>query len=527
MSKFASIVAAIESPIRTTGVVGTTHEGGVGFARDAKSELFLLAVTNMVREGTFYESAKDRDDRYVRLIHQVTAEDPAWVRSFVPFLRDRVNLRSASLVMAAEYVRAGGTGGRAVVASAIQRADEPAEMLAYWHATHGRNIPKPVKRGVADAVARLYDERSALRYDGQDGKWRMADVLDLTHPTPRAPWQAALFRYLLAKRHKRDVLPTEGLATITAAHELEALPVDQRRAVLDDPERLKAAGYSWERLSGWLQGPMDAKAWEAIIPSMGYMALLRNLRNLEQAGVSKDVLAAVSARLSDHAEVARSRQMPLRFLSAWKATESVTFGPALEDALDASLPNVPALSGYTLVLIDVSGSMDVALSERSKAKRWEAAALFGAALARRAERADVFAYSNQPTRVVVHGNTSLLRAADAIRSLVGGGTATWDCARATFKGHDRVVILTDEQAHPTMALRASSLWPYQYQATTRPDDVIPTTVPIYTFNLAGHAMGHAPADTNRHTFGGLTDAGFTAIELLEKRRSMEWGALIA
>ena len=39
-------------------------------------------------------------------------------------------------------------------------------MLGYWLSTHGRNVPMPVKRGVADAARRLYTERAALRYDG-------------------------------------------------------------------------------------------------------------------------------------------------------------------------------------------------------------------------------------------------------------------------------------------------------------------------------------------------------------------------
>ena len=65
-------------------------------------------------------------------------------------------MRSAAIVMAAEYVAAGGANGRAVIAAALQRPDEPAEMLGYWFTTHGRNVPMPVKRGVADAVRRLY-----------------------------------------------------------------------------------------------------------------------------------------------------------------------------------------------------------------------------------------------------------------------------------------------------------------------------------------------------------------------------------
>ena len=89
-------------------------------------------------------------------------------------------MRSAAVVMAAEYVAAGGERGRSVIARALQRPDEPAEMLGYWLQTRGRNVPMPVKRGIADAVRRLYTERAALRYDGVSRRIRMADVIELT-----------------------------------------------------------------------------------------------------------------------------------------------------------------------------------------------------------------------------------------------------------------------------------------------------------------------------------------------------------
>lgn len=504
MSKFSGSPTIVSSPVRTSGRVTITHEGGVGYERDAKSELFLLGVTNMVREGTFYETAKDRDERFTRLIAQVTKEDPAWVAAFVPYIRDKMHLRSASLVMAAEYVAAGGPKGRAVVASSLQRADEPAEMLGYWRSTRGRSFPKPIKRGVADAVRKLYNERAALRYDGQDG-WRMADVIEVVHPEPFASWQGALFRYLLARRHNRDEVPTEGLPMIAAARALEALPVEDRRAVLKDPQRLADAGFSWERLSGWLQGPMDAEAWEAIIPSMGYMALLRNLRNFEQAKVSKETIAAVNARIADPEEVAKSKQLPLRFYSAWKATGSTTFGSALEDALDATLVNVPALSGRTLVLIDVSGSMQGAMSNKSTAARWELAALFGGAVARRAARADVYVFDTSTTQIIIQTNTSILRTIDAVRPHVGGGTSI-PAALQRYDGHDRVVLISDEQTTGRVSL---------------PD------VPVYTFNVAGYKAGHSESSSKHHTFGGLTDAGFAAIEMLEKQRDADWSFLVA
>jgi TROVE domain len=94
-----------------------------------------------------------------------------------------------------------------------------------------------------------------------------------------------------------------------ARDELAALPVDERRAA-PDPARLRSAGMTWEAVAGWLQGPMDAAAWTALIPTMGYVALLRNLRNFDEAGVPDDVASTVAARLAGPEQVARSTDEP-------------------------------------------------------------------------------------------------------------------------------------------------------------------------------------------------------------------------
>jgi hypothetical protein len=124
----------LTTPIKTLGRRARTYEGGRAFVRDAESELFLLAATNMVGEDTFYERAADRDARFVDLVHEVTAANPAFIAGTDPegpkiglaqYLRQNLLMRSAAVVMAAEYVAAGGPGGRSVIARALQRADEP------------------------------------------------------------------------------------------------------------------------------------------------------------------------------------------------------------------------------------------------------------------------------------------------------------------------------------------------------------------------------------------------------------------
>src|SRR3954463_335029 len=233
MQKQAGPGATLTSPVRAVRRA-LTHEGGPAYSRDVKGELFLLAVTNMVGEATFYESAGARGERFRTLVHPATQEDADWVARFVPWLRGVANMRSASVVAAVEYVRAGGPFGRAVVASALQRADEPAEALAYFTSRYGRALPQPLKRGVADAARRLYGERAALKYDGLSRAWRMADVVELTHAKPRDEAQSALFRWLLDRRHDRAdaASPAPMLSMLRARAELEALAVDERRALV-------------------------------------------------------------------------------------------------------------------------------------------------------------------------------------------------------------------------------------------------------------------------------------------------------
>ncbi|MFJ3445071.1 TROVE domain-containing protein [Streptomyces sp. NPDC086081] len=509
------------SRVTSTGRVLRTYEGGRGRERDARSELFLLAVSNFVSQQTFYESGADRDDRFRRLVRDLAVGDPEWTAGLLGWLRGAGNLRTASVVGAAEYVKArldaGATAGpsnRRVVDSVLRRPDEPGELLAYWTATHGRNVPKPVKRGIADAVRRLYHDKALLKYDTAAKGYRFGDVLNLTHaaPDPDKPWQGELFRYALDRRHHPDTaVPPASSRTLAAHRALMALPVAERRAAVTaegGAERLAEAGMTWEALAGWLQGPMDKAAWEAVIPSMGTMALVRNLRNFDEAGVSDEVAERVAARIADPAEVARSRQFPFRYLAAYQHAPSLRWSYALERALGHSLANVPVLPGRTLVLVDRSGSMFWSrLSDRSELNRADAAAIFGTALALRAEHADLVEFGTTSDHVRFRRGESVLRILDRFRSL--GGTDTTEAVRRHYDRHDRVLIVTDEQ--------------YTHHHLGDPAGQVPADVPVYTWNLAGYRAGHGPSGTgNRHTFAGLSDAAFRMVPLIEASRDADW-----
>ncbi|MEV7122310.1 TROVE domain-containing protein [Kitasatospora griseola] len=512
-----AVPAPVRSPVPQVGLPLVNHQGGPGWEREPRSELFVLAVTHFSGQQTFYESADSRAARFTSLVRRFALEDPEWTLGLLRWLRTEAHIRSAAVAGAVEFARARAEAkapgySRQAVDAVLQRPDEPGEFLALWTAGYGRRLPQPVRRGLGDAVRRLYTGRALLKYDTPSHAFRFGDVLELTHPSPAAdrPWQGELFRYALDRRHRpRHALPPASEPMLTAHHRLLAVPVAERGALLDDPDAagmLAAAGMTWEALAGWLQGPMDAAAWEAVIPSMGPMALVRNLRNFDEAGIDDRAVAEVAARISDPAEVARSRQFPFRFLAAHRAARSAHWADALEAALGHSLANVPALPGRTLVLVDRSGSMFFAPESRTSLTRADAAAVFGSALALRAEQADLIEFGTGSRNVPPAPDGSLLRTVDRFHDL--GGTDTAGAVARRYEGHDRVVVITDEQPH--------------YSGAADPFAPVPPEVPVYTWNLGGYRLGHAPTGPHRHLFGGLSDAAFRLVPLLEAGGLDRW-----
>ncbi|MFI9778067.1 TROVE domain-containing protein [Streptomyces sp. NPDC051956] len=520
------------SPIATvTGERARTHEGATGYLRDARSELFLLAVSNLVATGAFYESADDRDDRYGTLVRQLAVEDPEWTAGLLGWLRGEGNMRTAALVGAAEFVKARIDAGepghsRQLVDSVLQRADEPGELLGYWTSRYGRRLPKPVKRGIADAVQRLYNERSLLKYDTDSKGYRFGDVLNLAHPAPAAdkPWQGDLFQHALDRRHGNAEEIPERLRTLRARERLMRVPVEERHALLTtDPGRLAEAAMTWESLAGWLQRPMDAAAWEAVIPSMGLMALARNLRNFDEAGVSDEVAERVAARFADPEEVRHSRMFPFRFWAAHKHAASLRWGHALERALAHSLAGVPALPGRSLILVDRSPSMfpgcGWSTPHRSDIPLAEQAAVFGAALAMRAELATLVEFGMESRRLNFRRGGSVLRLVERFGQISGTDIPT--AVKKHFSGHDRVVVVTDEQTRPGWF--PSNAEGFGGMAETEIDALVPRDVPVHMWNMAGYKVGATPSGgANRHAFGGLTDQAFRLIPLVERGGDARW-----
>lgn len=530
---------------------GRTFEGGAGYARDAQGELFLTAVTHMPTQKAFYELAQARDSRVGRLATAAAIADPSWVARFTRWLRTDADMRSAPLVLANEAVRGRLAAGPdhhdrlndAMVDAACNRAEEPGETVAYWLAKYGY-LPQAVRRGAGRAALRLYTQRAVIKYDTRDKPIRFARVLDLCRPNPNdwapppgsdmtAEQVAArrreldvLFGHLHARMRNRNVEVPAELRLLRAYEALWALPLAQRRKLITEPGaagKLNDAGMTHEVLVSWLNRALDGPAWAAIVANMGYLALLKNLNAISTAdGVTAATLDLVAQRIADPGEVARAGVLPMQILNAYRATSGgLRFGHPLDTAIGHSLGNITPLAGRTLILVDTSTSMDNTFSDDGTVKRWDAATMFALATARRCESADVVSFSSAryyyhdrpgpKTKVFpARPGEALLKAIErwgADGYFLGGGTDTAAALRQRYAGHDRVLVLTDEQEGED---------PIEVSAS------IPETVPMYTWNLAGYPRGHAPSTVNRITIGGLNDKAFGAVTLAERGHRADW-----
>lgn len=537
----------IGSPIRAERVAtGRTHQGAPGYAREAKGELFLLAVSSFLGEDKFHERADAGNRRFIKLIHEVSIADCVWMADCLRWLRSDANIRTAAIVGAAEYANAWNTARRLdptlrpavtvrkVIDSVLQRADEPGEFVAYWRANVQPSLPAGVQRAVADAVLRLYTEYTWLKWDSTRDGYRFADVLNIVHAVDAAGsfkrkqipwkgrWQQELFGYIVKRAYEPDTPLPDSLLMIEKNRYLRSL--EDPRAWLD-PTVLRDAGMTWEDTLSALGNKVSKKdIWTALAPSMGSMAILRNLRNFDEAGVSDKIAEALGRIISDPEQVAKSKQLPMRYLAAYRAVKaigSVRWLHPLEKALQLSLGNVPYLKGRTLILVDTSTSMNMSFSQDGTVKRWDAAVLFALALAERCDFPEVVSYSsNQMYSYDPPGaktkpfprrsGEALLAGVERWGSqgfFLGGGTDTAGALRRHYKDHDRTMIVTDEQA---------GVSPIEVSNAMRQDR------PLHTINLAGYARGHAPSTGLRFSFGGLTDSTFHALSLAEAGALAKW-----
>jgi hypothetical protein len=383
-----------------------THEGAPAKVITAEQALRRTVLSCMLWEGEFYEDGVQIAGRIHELVPQVA---PERVAALTVEAREGMKLRHAPLLLVREMAR--HATHRALVADTltrvIQRADELSEFVAIYWAGGRQPLSAQVKKGLAGAFGK-FDEYALAKYD-RAGAVRLRDVLFLSHAHPVDEAQAALW-----KRLAENELATPDTWEVA----------------------LSAAGRG--------EGDSKREVWERLLAErkLGALALLRNLRNLHTAGVSEElVLEALAALKTD-------RVLPFRFLAA--ARNAPQWEEALEAAMFRALEGRKAkLAGHTVLLVDVSGSMEASISSRSEMRRTDAAYGLAILLREIAEKVTIYTFSQSAVLVPSRRGMALRDALD--RSQAHGGTylgaALKQVEADVSKGWDRIVVITDEQSH--------------------------------------------------------------------------------
>ena len=185
-----------------------------------------------------------------------------------------------------------------------------------------------------------------------------------------------------------------------------------------------------------------------------YMAILRNLRNIIDAGVSNEHMEKVWKAIEDPDAVRKSKQLPFRFLSAYKAVSEVrNVGSraydALENAVDAAVNNIPKLPGSTVIAVDVSGSMSSPVSQKSDIRCVEIGMMLGLIANRICANSLFYSFDTRIEKYALSSRAGILET--CIRNAAcGGGTDMGLPFEAMIRDRvkaDRVIVISDNMCN--------------------------------------------------------------------------------
>lgn len=370
-----------------------THEGAPAARVNPEQALRRSVLSCLLWEKEFYEDGKSIADRIVENAAVCPADV---VANLAVEARNIHGLRHAPLMLLMDLVRRGGSGVSDAIEKAIRRPDEMTELLAIYWRDGRKPLSKQLKTGLAKAFGK-FNEYQLAKYD-REGPVKLRDVLFLSHPKPRDEDQAALFKRVADR-------------------------------ALNTPD-------TWE--VGLSVGQDKRETFERLLREgkLGYLALLRNLRNMVESGCDMDLVKdAIIARKG------ADLVFPFRYVAASRACPQLE--PVIDQALCEAVANSPALKGKTIVLVDVSASMDVRLSGRSDMNRMDAAASLASVLNGNLR---VFSFSGQlvevPPRRGMAGVDVIIRSQAHCSTYLGAAVTA-----INKMPHDRLIVITDEQSH--------------------------------------------------------------------------------
>jgi len=489
------------------------YEEAIAYKLTPELELYT-AVCCASLQPKFYEPNVSAQLEQIRKL--ITKVDADFVKKLAIYTREQMYLRSIPLVLAVELARIGKLDKKTVF-RIIQRADEITEILAYYQMANERaetkklnKLSKAIQKGIKEVFeSGKFDEYQYAKYN-RDTEIKLRDALFLTHPKPKDKEQEILFKKI-----------AENTLEIPYTWEVELSRLGQQKFE-SEKDKKKAFKEKWEEL-------IDSGR-------LGYMAMLRNLRNFLEYGISDKHIDKVCQRISNPDEVKKSKQLPFRFFSAYRRLTEANIShfrlqdilDALENAIIASVENVKGFDLDTKVLIacDVSRSMMTAISKNSAVQYYDIGLLLGQLLQYKCRRIITGFFGSVWEPVIlpknnILQNTLTLRNREGVVGYSTNGYKVLEWMIERRINADKIMFFTDCQLWDSdrysygHSSQMSELW-NKYRKEINPD------AKLYLFDLAGYGTTPLDVITEKNVFliAGWSDKIFDVLDNIERGKSV-------
>ncbi|MCA0243810.1 MAG: TROVE domain-containing protein [Proteobacteria bacterium] len=491
----------------------SNHEQAPAYALSAKHQLAQLAATGCLNQ-TFYVDADAQLDAVTALAAKV---DPVFVAQTAVYARQAGHMKDMPVLLAAllavrDVALLGQVFSRVVNNGKTLRAF--VQMLrsgALGRKSMGSRPKKLVQQWLLTA-----SEKQLLNA-AVGNTPSLADVVKMVHPKPAEAWRAAWFAWLIGKSHDEAALPP-----ITQAFEHFKRAAAQGESFGEGAE---VPDVPFQMLTALELQPAQ---WAQIARAGSWQMVRQNLNTFARHGVFAidGMDEVIAAKLCDPKAVAQARAFPYQLLAAYKATGDavpVVVRDALQDALEASLNNVPAFDGQVVVCPDVSGSMSSAVtgqrgSATSSVRCIDVAALVAAAVLRKNPRARVLPFEQDVVKLSLNARDSVMTNAQALAAIGGGGTncsaplAMLNRERAAV---DVVILVSDNESWVDASRRGAT-------QTMREWEVLKQRCPqarLVCIDIQPYATTQAAERRDIMNVGGFSDAVFTMMALFAKGKT--------
>lgn len=440
------------------------NAGGVAYDYNDKVALATIAATNCFN-GTYYVDATANLELAKNAVNKLR-NDPEFVAKVAVYCRGKAHMKDMPAYLCAILA---SWKENTLFRKTFRKAIDNTKMLRNFiqicrSGALGKKLN--VSSGsIRHAVREWFSKKSAeyifKTSIGNDPTIR--DILRMTHPRPETKEKEALYAYLLGHSFDRKegckiTRKVKGETVTTTYNFTDLPPLVQQYETFKATHEGEIPNVDFRMLDSVLKGDELNKLWQKQAENAPWTLTRMNLNNFQKYGVFNDkkLINVVADRLKNPEAIKKAKAYPYQLLVAYLNTTDVPHivRESLQDALDASLVNIPEIKGQIYICVDVSGSMSSAItgmrgSATTKVRCIDVAALFAASLLRTNKSAKVIPFATAVHNHNLNPRDSVMTNATTLASFGGGGT---DCSCAlrslnssNAKG-DAVIFISDNES---------------------------------------------------------------------------------